>query len=104
MEGILNKIKGQPAAIDCTPEGMCTFDIQDFFVTLVAPCQTASCVVPGYSFVQGALAWLAGWGGMGSDRTRSGRSWPAGFEAIDLRQAQLCSKAQGHTAAACLSW
>jgi hypothetical protein len=76
VEGILNKIKGQPAAIDCTPEGMCTFDIQDFFVTLVAPCQTASCVVPGYSFVQGALAWLAGWGGMGWDRARAGQSSP----------------------------
>ncbi|EFN53179.1 hypothetical protein CHLNCDRAFT_136987 [Chlorella variabilis] len=53
VEGILNRIKGQPCSIDCTPEGLCTFDIQDFFVTLVAPCQTAACVVPGYTFVQG---------------------------------------------------
>ena len=26
---------------------------QDFFVTLVAPCKTAACVVPGFTFVEG---------------------------------------------------
>ncbi len=28
---------------------------QDFIFDLVAPCQMASCVVPGYTFVEGAL-------------------------------------------------
>ena len=56
VQGILGSINGKPCSIDCTPEGVCTFDIQDFFVTLVAPCATAACVVPGYSFVEGAPA------------------------------------------------
>ena len=33
---------------------------QDFFVTLVAPCQTAACVVPGFTFVEGGRR-LPGW-------------------------------------------
>jgi len=54
VQGILDDIQGKPCSIDCDSQGMCTFDIQDFFVTLVAPCQTAACVVPGYTFVEGA--------------------------------------------------
>ena len=55
LDGILGTINGRPCSIDCTPDGTCTMDIQGFFVTLTAPCAVASCVVPGFTFVQGAL-------------------------------------------------
>jgi hypothetical protein len=53
LGGILGNINGQPCSIDCTPDGLCTFDISNFFVTLVAPCKNAACVVPGYLFTEG---------------------------------------------------
>ena len=83
VEGILSKINGQPCSIDCTPDGHCTFDIQNFFVTLVAPCQTASCVVPGLIFAEGERAralrmrvyWVGLWGA--AEGAAEG-GWPSG--------------------------
>ena len=49
MQGVLDQIEGEPCTVGCGPDGQCVFDIQDFFVTLVAPCQTAGCLVPSYS-------------------------------------------------------
>ena len=32
------------------PPGLCS--LQDFFVTLAAPCETAACIVPGWRFLE----------------------------------------------------
>ena len=40
--------------VDCDPAtGKCTIEIQDFFVTFVAPCSPAECLVPGYLMEEG---------------------------------------------------
>ncbi|KAL4458955.1 hypothetical protein ABPG75_013820 [Micractinium tetrahymenae] len=53
VQNILNDVEGKPCSIDCTADGTCSFNIQDFIFDLVAPCQTAACVVPGFTFVEG---------------------------------------------------
>lgn len=47
-------IEGNPCTLSCNEvTGECTFDIQDFFVTLIAPCTNAQCIVEGYTASQG---------------------------------------------------
>ncbi|KAL4431621.1 hypothetical protein ABPG77_001463 [Micractinium sp. CCAP 211/92] len=53
VQNILDDVEGKPCSIDCTADSTCSFNIQDFIFDLVAPCQMASCVVPGYTFVEG---------------------------------------------------
>lgn len=57
LQGVLDVIAGNPCVISCDEStGECTFDIQDFFVTLVAPCTTQQCIVQGFTIGQGAFA------------------------------------------------
>jgi ABC-type multidrug transport system ATPase subunit len=52
VQGVLDKINGNPCTISCDDTtGECTFDIQDFFVKLVAPCtaQVSECLVQAFS-------------------------------------------------------
>eukprot|EP00887_Chlorella_sp_A99_P006677 scaffold3.g6677.t1 len=45
----LDQIEGQRASISCTAAQECTFDIDNFFVALTAPCTTADCLVSDYT-------------------------------------------------------
>lgn len=57
LQGVLDVIEGNPCVISCDEStGECTFDIQDFFVTLIAPCTTRQCAVQGFTIGQGARA------------------------------------------------
>ena len=63
LDGIFASIQGRPAVIDCDESNECTFDIENFFVKLIAPCKTTECRVEGYSFEDGLFrvqrnAWL----------------------------------------------
>jgi ABC-type lipoprotein export system ATPase subunit len=49
LEDIFKQIKGKPAVLDCDEENICTFDIQGFFVKLIAPCSNPECRVQGYT-------------------------------------------------------
>jgi ABC-type multidrug transport system ATPase subunit len=52
VQGVLDKINGNPCTISCdNTTGECTFDIQDFFVKLVAPrtTQVSECLVEAFS-------------------------------------------------------
>ncbi len=54
LQGVLDVIEGNPCTLSCNEvTGECTFDIQDFFVTLIAPCTNAQCIVEGYTASQG---------------------------------------------------
>ncbi|GAB4823317.1 hypothetical protein N2152v2_010363 [Parachlorella kessleri] len=54
VQGILDSAEGKPVWVDCDPAtGDCTIEIQDFFVTFVAPCSPAECLVPGYLMDEG---------------------------------------------------
>ena len=53
LDGVFNQIEGNPCVIDCDVDGICSFDIKNFFVKLVAPCTTAECLVQGYSLADG---------------------------------------------------
>lgn len=53
MQGVLDSIDGNPSTVDCAPGGECAFDIDNFFVKLVAPCTNAECLVPGYVMAEG---------------------------------------------------
>lgn len=48
IQGVLDTIDGNPCTISCDEAGVCTFDIQDFFVKLEAPCITRECLVPSF--------------------------------------------------------
>ncbi len=55
LDGVFDKLKNQPAIIDCDESGMCVFDIKNFFVTLKAPCTNHECLVEGYVMQEGAF-------------------------------------------------
>ena len=54
LAGVFEKIENRPALIDCDETYHCTFDIENFFVKLVAPCKNAECRVQGYNFEDGS--------------------------------------------------
>ena len=54
LAGVFEKIENRPALIDCDEAYQCTFDIENFFVKLVAPCKNAECRVQGYNFEDGS--------------------------------------------------
>jgi ABC-type lipoprotein export system ATPase subunit len=61
VQGVLDRIVGQPCVIDCDPAtGTCVFDIKDFFLTLVAPCPNHNCRVQGYRLSEGGAAAAVG--------------------------------------------
>ena len=53
LDGIFANIQGRPALIDCDESNMCTFDIENFFIKLIAPCETSECRVSGYKLLEG---------------------------------------------------
>ena len=55
LDGVFQQIEGNPCVIDCDEKGVCTFDIKNFFIKLVAPCTNAECLVQGYSLKQGSF-------------------------------------------------
>ena len=55
LDGIFSTIENKPAVISCDENNQCTFDIENFFVKLIAPCQTTSCRVKGYNFEDGTF-------------------------------------------------
>lgn len=55
LEGIFATIENRPAVISCDESRQCTFDIENFFVKLKAPCKTTSCRVNGYNFEDGSF-------------------------------------------------
>lgn len=55
LGGIFETIEGRPAVMSCEESNVCTFDIENFFVKLTAPCETRSCLVKGYSFEDGSF-------------------------------------------------
>ena len=55
LAGIFATIQGKPAVIDCDEANQCTFDIENFFVKLIAPCKTTECRVQGYNFEDGSF-------------------------------------------------
>lgn len=56
LAGVFDQIQGTPCTIDCNTDGICSFDIKNFFVKLVAPCTNAECLVQGYSLVDGTFS------------------------------------------------
>ncbi len=55
LKGIFDSIEGRPAVISCDERNECTFDIENFFVKLIAPCNTTECLVEGYKFEDGSF-------------------------------------------------
>lgn len=55
LEGVFETIESRPAVISCDESNLCTFDIENFFVKLIAPCQTTSCLLKGYRFEDGTF-------------------------------------------------
>ena len=53
LDGVFAKIENRPAIVSCDESNQCTFDIENFFVKLVAPCRTTECQVQGYNFEDG---------------------------------------------------
>lgn len=59
VQQILDSAEGKPVWVDCDPgTGVCTIEIQDFFVTFVAPCTPAECLVEGYTMMEGGCCLL----------------------------------------------
>lgn len=54
LADVFKQIQGNPSIVDCDINGVCTFDIKDFFVKLQAPCTNADCQVEGYLLEEGA--------------------------------------------------
>lgn len=57
LDGPFSDIQGKPAIIDCNAAGNCTFDIQDFFIKLEAPCTNQECQLQGYILTEGAYTY-----------------------------------------------
>lgn len=55
LKGIFDSIQDRPAVISCDETGECSFDIENFFVKLIAPCNTTECRVEGYNFEDGSF-------------------------------------------------
>ena len=53
LGGVFDSIEKRPAIISCDEGNMCTFDIENFFVKLVAPCRTTECQLQGHRFEDG---------------------------------------------------
>ncbi|KAI8112521.1 hypothetical protein M9434_003844 [Picochlorum sp. BPE23] len=53
LDGIFANIQGRPALVDCDENNICTFDIENFFIKLIAPCETRECRVTGYKLLEG---------------------------------------------------
>jgi ABC-type multidrug transport system ATPase subunit len=54
LDGVFSKIQNRPAVIGCDSENTCSFDIENFFVKLIASCKTTECRVQGYNFEDGS--------------------------------------------------
>ena len=47
-DSILSLINGKPLSLLCHPDtGLCDVDIQDFPISVSAPCNASECLVPG---------------------------------------------------------
>ena len=55
LKGIFDSIQDRPAVVYCDESGDCTFDIENFFVKLIAPCNATECLVVGYNFEDGSF-------------------------------------------------
>lgn len=59
---MLDKIEGNPCTLSCDEAtGECSFDIDNFFVNLVAPCTVQQCIVEGYTASQGGKIIACGY-------------------------------------------